>query len=184
MSPPRPGMIQVTSLESSPLLTRGPIQRGFSQIKSFPTTYAIIYLSLPYLVFLSTAVLGRLLLRSSKSQSAKAEYVSAMLAGVCFEFSVIAIAVAFSFVDNIQRQTRLVRLLRALKTPEVMLPLNVVIGGPIYLVLSGLILRHLFMFPDIEMGELVKHYFAALPFVAFIVAGIAWWSVGEDERLS
>ncbi|KAH8832231.1 hypothetical protein DL96DRAFT_1581379 [Flagelloscypha sp. PMI_526] len=115
--------------------------------------------------------------------SAGGEYASAALAGGFFSISCQLIYGIMWFFENhaiysakpnsnagfstTQRMSWVRLRLRQLKEPVVWLALNLLLGGPAFMVLSGLILKRASTFPGIEIKDLVLQCLVGAPMVLF-----------------
>ncbi|KAH8822298.1 hypothetical protein DL96DRAFT_1620656 [Flagelloscypha sp. PMI_526] len=184
MSTPVAGTAQESLLESSPILNPSSTRQRFPKIRAYIglACYALPLIFFSSFIFFSSVALGRVWLvhektpeGPSRSAGAREEYIAAALAGILFSISCGIIFTYYLFVGQVRTPSRIISFLDNFKNPFISLPLNFLIGGPLYLVLSGLILKLVSIYPDIQVGAIVGHYLVALPVVVVglvVVSGL------------
>ncbi|KAH8822297.1 hypothetical protein DL96DRAFT_1819819 [Flagelloscypha sp. PMI_526] len=189
MSAQLPGTIPEPPLESSPLLARITNQRLGSPM-SYPIINFSLFTALSSFVFFSSVALGRILLVHGEPLDSDGavelwemwgEYLSAILAGVFFSISCLTIfAVSLSY-GKARAPSRATNFYRNVVASLIWVPLNLLIGGPVHLIITGLILNGFSLFPDMSLKGLVCQYLVALPIISaslFVVGviGFIWWN--------
>ncbi|KAH8822296.1 hypothetical protein DL96DRAFT_1620653 [Flagelloscypha sp. PMI_526] len=182
MSTPIAGTVQEPSLDSS---DTSPSRGLFSKMM------AATYKNLPFyivssFIFLSCTVSGRFIFMTygkryladdgSKPPGATGEFISAILAGILFWASCLALLELNDSGKYHQSRSKFVRAVSNPGNPLLLTITNVIIGAPIYLLLSGLILKLLFIFPDLDLVRLVHQSIIGLCSNIFVLIGLfIWW---------
>ncbi|KAH8822300.1 hypothetical protein DL96DRAFT_347516 [Flagelloscypha sp. PMI_526] len=187
MSTPLAGTVQEPVVD--PLSLPHPVSAPpFKKFQPVTIINVVVFLCVSCTIFLLSVILGRLWFikgNTSRPPNPTGEYVSAILAGVFYSLSRWIIYVIISFHDtktappsnqngasshSAKNTESLFDSWRYnLKQPVVWIPLSLLLGGPVCVVLSGLILRVPSAFPDIVLKDLVCRYLAALPLVVIMV---------------